>query len=781
MQRKEQEEVAQLLSREEIFPYEIIFNAFPDILFILSSDGYILNYKAGTNAALYLPPEEFIDKRAQDVLPPHISKLFTDALQQLQATGKPATIEYSLKINKTVYWYEARLLPDNNNDRVIVIVRDVSSKKEAEILKDELISVLKTVYNNCSQFTGLLKTDGTLLHANKFALDFGGITEEQVLHKPLWDTYWWQVSPDTQEKLKNAITVAAKDVLINFEAEAQGLNKKRAILEFSIKPVKNSNGDVIYLIPEGREITEKKVAEKQLRESEYIYRSFAENLPGGGMSVFDKDLRLSLVGGPALAALGLPKETIEGKMLKELVPQEVYKRLAPYYQTALMGKTRQFEFLGHNKRWYMCTVAPFFSHNKAIERGFAVYADIQRQKEIEKELKQKVKELHDSQTLFKALIANFPYTLIFTFNMEMEFTYAGGEAMEENGFNKDELMGRSVYEILPDYDANDLLRAFQSALKGKASTLIRLFPKTGHHYSTTIAPIYDDHGNILGGIAVAFNIEKLKRTEHELEQKIQELSQLNDKLNQEIKIKKFIETNLKNQSAELKRKNQELEQFAYVASHDLQEPLRMVSSFTQLLSKRYHNKLDSTADEFIGFAVEGAQRMQVLINDLLSYSRIGTSAKPFKKVDVKQVMKNALNNLSVRIEETGAAITLGKVPETVTGDETQLTQLFQNLISNALKFKKENITPEVYINTTELQDHILFYIQDNGIGIAMEHKERIFQIFQRLHTRDKYPGTGIGLAICKKIVERHNGEIWVESEKELGGTRFYFTIKKQLA
>lgn len=780
MHRKEQDMVAQLSSREENFPYEIIFNAFPDLIFVLSSDGFIINYKAGTNAPLYLPPEEFIEKRVQDVLPEEVSSLFTVALNELNATGKPTSFEYSLNIDGIDYWYEARLLPDNN-EQVIVIVRDVSSKKEVEIMKDELISLLKTIYNNSSQFTGLLKADGTLLHANKFALDFGGISEEQVLNRPLWDSYWWQVSPDTQSKLKNAIKEAAKDVFINFEAEVQGKNKQKAILEFSLKPVKNNKGDVIFLIPEGREITEKKVAEMQLRESEYIYRSFAENIPGGGMSVFDKDLRLSLVGGPALDALGLPKEIIEGKLLKELVPREVYRRLAPYYKNALLGKTMQFEFLGHNKRWYLCTVAPFVTNNKVIENGFAVYSDIQHQKEIEKELKQKVKELHDSQTLFKALIANFPYTLIFTYNMDMEFIYAGGEVMEANGFIKEELIGKSVYEVLPDYEANDLLRAFQAALIGKASNLIRLFPKTGHHYSTTIAPIYDDNGNILGGIAVAFDIEKLKRTEQELEQKIQELSQLNDKLNQEIKIKKFIETNLKNQSAELKRKNQELEQFAYVASHDLQEPLRMVSSFTQLLSKRYFNKLDSTANEFIGFAVEGAQRMQVLINDLLSYSRIGTNAKPFKIVDVKQVMKNALNNLSVRIEETGANITLGQMPETINGDETQLTQLFQNLISNALKFKKENTTPEVFINTADFHDHILFYVQDNGIGIAMEHKERIFQIFQRLHTRDKYPGTGIGLAICKKIVERHNGEIWVESEKEMGGTRFYFTIKKQQA
>ena len=225
---------------------------------------------------------------------------------------------------------------------------------------------------------------------------------------------------------------------------------------------------------------------------------------------------------------------------------------------------------------------------------------------------------------------------------------------------------------------------------------------------------------------------------------------------------------------ELARSNAELEQFAYVASHDLQEPLRMVASFTQLLARRYQGKLDADADEFIGFAVDGSTRMQRLLNDLLAYSRVGTRSKPFDAIDCNSVLNDALTNLKPAIEDNGALITHEPLP-IVRGDEVQLIQLFQNLIGNAVKFHGQE-PPQVHISA-KLQDRDwVFAVRDNGIGIAPEQQERIFLIFQRLHHRSEYPGTGIGLALCKRIVERHGGRIWVESEVGKGST-FFFTIK----
>ena len=231
---------------------------------------------------------------------------------------------------------------------------------------------------------------------------------------------------------------------------------------------------------------------------------------------------------------------------------------------------------------------------------------------------------------------------------------------------------------------------------------------------------------------------------------------------------------LKARTEELARSNRELEQFAYVASHDLQEPLRMVASYTQLLARRYKGKLDQDADEFISYAVDGATRMQGLINDLLKLSRVGTRGKAFTPLDGEKVLAAALSNLEIAIKEAGVEITRDPMP-TITGDETQLIQLLQNLIGNAIKFRKPDLPPKVQITCQRIGKAWEISIKDNGIGISPEYFERIFIIFQRLHAKSEYPGTGIGLALCKKIVERHGGRIWVESRPG-EGTEFHFTL-----
>lgn len=232
------------------------------------------------------------------------------------------------------------------------------------------------------------------------------------------------------------------------------------------------------------------------------------------------------------------------------------------------------------------------------------------------------------------------------------------------------------------------------------------------------------------------------------------------------------EEKLTHYAAELKRSNEELQHFAYIASHDLQEPLRMISSYLQLIERRYKNKLDADADEFIDFAVDGANRLQKMINALLEYSRIDTHGKPFALVDCNVVLKRALTNLKIAIEERVAVITNDSLP-TVMSDGSQLMQVFQNLIGNAVKFCN-NKPPHIHLSARQDVNEWLFSVRDNGMGIEPEYNERIFTIFKRLHGRE-CPGIGLGLSICKKIVTRHGGRIWVESEHQNGST-FYFTI-----
>ncbi len=277
-------------------------------------------------------------------------------------------------------------------------------------------------------------------------------------------------------------------------------------------------------------------------------------------------------------------------------------------------------------------------------------------------------------------------------------------------------------------------------------------------------------------------VEKLQASEEELTSSNEELRATSEELkttNEELNLQMDFEVAAKRDLEEIARKlkisNRELEQFAYVASHDLQEPLRMVSSFTQLLERRYKGQLDADADDYIGFIVEGSQRMKYLIDDLLEFSRLNTQSREFESILLKITLEDVLRNLKTSIMENNAQITHDPLP-TIQGDPSQINQLLQNLITNAIKFHGDE-QPKIHISAEESRDEWIIGVSDNGIGIDPDHQEQIFRIFKRLHTREEYSGTGIGLAICKRIIEKHNGKIWVESEQGKGST-FYFTIPK---
>ena len=312
--------------------------------------------------------------------------------------------------------------------------------------------------------------------------------------------------------------------------------------------------------------------------------------------------------------------------------------------------------------------------------------------------------------------------------------------------------------------------------------------------SLYVSGIKDESNTLVSMLVIVKDITKRKQIEKLVNQRTDKLVNINKKLNIEIddcekaeikleNINKILnveiddyekaEIKLENLIDELKISNIELEQFAYISSHDLKEPLRMITSFLQLLQKKYADNLDENANEFINFAIDGAKRLDLLINDLLEFSRIGSQERELKYLNSEKIVELVLINLKPLIQDNNVKITRDPLPSIYANDQ-QIVQLFQNLISNAIKYRSEK-NPEIHISSNKLDNEYIFSVKDNGIGIDKKHLEQIFTIFQRLHTRGKYAGTGIGLAISEKIVQQHHGKIWAESK--LGkGTTFYFTL-----
>ncbi len=380
-----------------------------------------------------------------------------------------------------------------------------------------------------------------------------------------------------------------------------------------------------------------------------------------------------------------------------------------------------------------------------IKGVFAAARDITERKKAEEALRQSEVKLRT--------VADFAYDLEYWIAPDGTMLYMSPSCVKFTGYTPEEFINNSkLFSNIIHPDDKALVGShFESITEEERHEVdFRIITRDGETrwISHACQPVFDGAGKWLGRRSSNRDITERKSMEYEIVQA----------------------------SEKLKQSNSELEQFAYVASHDLQEPLRMVASYVQLIERRYKGKLDADADEFIGYAVDGANRMRGLIDDLLTYSRVGRLGKPFEPTNLESTLDIVLLNLKASISDNEAVVTHDKLP-TIVADGGQLVQLFQNLIGNAIKFHGEE-APRVHVSVQIKETEYLFSVRDNGIGIAPEYNDRLFKIFQRLHTREEYPGSGIGLAVCKKIVERHGGRIWIESQLGKGST-IYFTLSKR--
>jgi len=476
-----------------------------------------------------------------------------------------------------------------------------------------------------------------------------------------------------------------------------------------------------------------------LMREEKRYRDIFEHT-GSATAILDKDGRIRETNTEMKKILDYPGNEMEGRNLTDFLAERETSRFSSYFSGCAQGRgfvpdQVETQFVrGDGTCVDVLLTITGTDENEGLVVSFLDITDRRRAEE---------------ERLFLASIVESSDATIIGKTLDGTIVSWNRGAERNTGYRAEEVIGKNISLLTPADRKDEMEMILDRIRRGERMEHFETqrVRKDGSvmDVSLTVSPITNSAGEVLGASSIGRDITERKEAE----------------------------ARLRSYARDLKLRNEELEQFAYVASHDLQEPLRMVASYVQLLKRRYEGRLDEDADEFIHYAVDGASRMQLLINDLLAFSRVSTRGKPFAETDTEVLLEQTLRNLKIQIEEHGAVVTHDPLP-VVMADSSQLFQVFQNLISNAIKFHGAE-PPRVHVTAGQSGEEWLFAVKDNGIGIEPHYFDRIFVIFQRLHSKAEYPGTGIGLAICKRIIERHSGRIWVASEPGEGST-FFFTI-----
>jgi PAS domain S-box-containing protein len=495
-----------------------------------------------------------------------------------------------------------------------------------------------------------------------------------------------------------------------------------------------------------RDNSRRGLAEEALRDSEEKYRLLLDGVQDYAIFMLDQQGRVASWNVGAERIKGYKADEIIGQNFSRFYLQSDIDQGKPKVELQIAAasgrcEAEQWRVRKDGSRFWANVVITAVRNSSGSLLGFS-------------EISRDISERKETEAKYRGLLEAAPDAMVVV-NQDGEIVLLNLQAEKQFGYHRDELVGQKVKNVIPEGFAERLIadgtRTAVEAMAQQIGTGIELYGrrKDGSDFPIEImlSPLEG-----AGGILVTAAIR-------------------------DISVRKVEEKHLAEMVQELKRSNDELGQFAYVASHDLQEPLRMVASYTQLLAKRYKGRLDSDADVFIAYAVDGSNRMQSLIQDLLAYSRAGAAVQALHAISSENALKEALMNLRATIEENGAIVTHDSLPA-ITTDDRLLAQVFQNLVGNAIKYRSAE-APQVHVSAAKNGGkEWIFSVRDNGMGIDPQYFERIFILFQRLHGRETFAGTGIGLAICKKMLERLGGRIWVESQPEKGST-FYFALPER--
>ncbi len=656
-----------------------------------------------------------------------------NAIKLISAKVADDYIDYSLMTLVTKNGREVEvehstaLMRDSSGNpmAIIGISHDITERRQAEEAVRASEEKLRGIFDTIPDGVTFTDMTGNILEVNEAAARmYGHSNKADLIGRNAIDF----CPQEYRDKLILLGMQAIKDGHDINQVDYRIINEAGEMFDVELyaAALRDSSGNPVAWVNVSRDITERKRAEEALRESEERYRTLFESSIDGVVVIDAETQNIALANRTALEIFGFDPDAgipQDINLLDYVHPEDRERAVTAIADDMFNKDTRQvkeFRTITKDGREVWISALGVLLNYQGNLSALVTFRNVTDQHHAQQELRR-------SEEMLRLMFESTSDGIVIT-DPALTIIETNTAAPRLLGYaSKEELIGKSA---IP----------FMSTDTESGSEL---------HTEFSVSQLRDPAGNTTGFIGICRDITERKRAEKKLKETMEDLA----------------------------RSNQELEQFAYVASHDLQEPLRMVSSYTQLLARRYKGKLEPDADEFIEFAVDGCNRMMGMIQALLVYSRVGTRGKDFEPVNCEDVFDKALSNLQVAIEEKGAEVTHDPLP-TVPGDDTQLLQLFQNLIGNAIKFCDEE-QPRVHVSATEHDEDWLFSFSDNGIGIDPQFKERIFVIFQRLHGKGEYKGTGIGLAVCKRIVERHGGRIWVKSEPGKGAT-FCFTIPKEI-
>ena len=803
---------------------------FPNVFVIYDADRRVTYVNSNGLQILGLSEQEVIGRRDEEIFPPEMINSYLPALKLAVETKMPQTLERTRPASMGGQTIIANIIPLLDEGReirqILGITYDITERKHQE----EQITKLTRLYSVLSRVNEAIVRvrDEESLYSEicRIVADVGGYplvwigqAKDGFVMPVAWSgptsDYLKAIRVEVQGELGKGPTgtcirenrsVVNDDFTTNpatspwreaaksygFRASAAfPLQREGKVIgaftlyasepkAFDIEQVgllESLSADISYALDSLDKERLRVLAEEGLRET----KDYLENLidyANAPIIVWDPSFKITRFNHAFERLTGLRAAEALGEQLDTLFPEESRDASLEYISRTLSGERWEVVEIPIKKVDGSVRTVLWNSANIYDKDGTTVVATIAQGQDIT-ERKQAEEALRETKDYLENLIdyANAP---IIVWDTSFRITRFNHAFERLTGLDTLEVQGKPLDILFPEESKEDSLKYIKRALSGERWEVVDIpILRTDGSIRTVLwnsANIYDK-ASVVATIAQGQDIterklaeEGLRKARDELEQRVQERTADLIKASMELEARA---AELAKKTEDLTRSNSELEQFAYVASHDLQEPLRMISSYVQLLSRRYEGKLDKDADDFIAYAVEGTKRMQQLINDLLAYSRVGTRGKPPAPADFEDVFSEAMANLKIATEEAGAIVTHDQLP-TAMADRLQMVQLFQNLIGNAIKFRGKE-TPQVHVSARQKEENWVFLVKDNGIGIDPQFYDRIFTIFQRLHGREEYPGTGIGLAVSKKIVERHGGRIWLESGPGKG-TTFYFTV-----